>query len=557
VQKVFTFLNRKTVGLHQAAFILASASVAAKILALLRDRILASFFGAGKQLDIYYASFRVPDFLYVFSLFIVSVTALIPIFLEKEKDKARSRSFINGMFTVFFFVIAISAVVAFFLMPYLADFFTPGFSPEGKTRWTLLSRILLFSPLLLGFSNLVSSVVQAKRYFFIYALSGVLYNLGIIFGLLVFYPFLGIKGVVWGVVLGALLHFLIQAPFLVKFGYFPKFNFRISFSDVKKVVSLSLPRTLGLTLNQIVLTAITAIASFLAAGSIAVFNLSLNLESIPLGVFALSYGVAAFPMLARKFLDKQREEFISVVVSSIRHIIFWLLPITVLLIVLRAQIVRVILGAGAFGWADTRLTAASLALLSLSLCAQGLVYLLVRAFYAASKTKTPLLINLASSFVIVIFSVFFLWIFKNSEEIRVVFEKIFRVEGMAGTSMLILPLAFSLGSLLNCILLWFFFEKDFGLIFKRIKKSLFQILLASALMATVVYGSLNIFDNIFNLKTFKGIFLQGFLSGLLGSIFIYFVLKIFKNKELLEISSSLRQKFLKPSPVKPELEELP
>jgi len=552
VQSFFRFISREISGLHQAALLLAFSAVGAKILALFRDRLLASSFGADKTLDLYYASFRIPDFLYVFSLFLVSSTALIPLFLEKK-----SKDFLNGVFTVYFSLICLAVVFTFFLMPLLAPLVAPGFSLPDLEILTTLSRILLLSPLLLGLSNLLSGIIQSYRRFWVYALSGVLYNAGIIFGLLVFFPIFGLLGIVWGVVLGALCHLLIQVPSLLRLGFFPRFTTKIIFSDIKKVARLSFPRALGLSVNQLVLTAITALASFLAAGSIAVFNLSINLQAIPLGIVALSYSVAAFPDLAHKYLKKEKEQFFEAVFTASRHLLFWLAPIMVLFIVLRAQIVRVVLGAGAFSWADTRLTAASLALFSISLFAQGFLLLLVRAFYAAGKTREPLFINVISSLFIILFSLALLNLFKISEGFRMFFEGLLRVEGVSGTTVLALPLAYSLGTILNFILLWIFFEKDFGSMGKKMKNSALQIIINAVFVGAVAYLCLRILDNIFKLETFVGIFLQGFFAGTLGVLAGFVFLKILKNKELEEISIAFKNKLGRKRLTTAEPEKLP
>jgi len=569
VQKILKFLNKETRGLHQAAFILAFASVGAKVLAILRDRLLASSFGAGKTLDVYYASFRLPDLLYVFSLFLVSVTALIPLFLKKKKISVEeSKKFINSVFTVFFVIIVFLITISFFAIPFLASAIAPGFSGEDKDIFIKLSRILLLSPLFLGFSNLIAGIIQSFRRFFVYALSGVLYNAGIILGLLFLEPIIGLRGVAYGVLIGAFAHFAIQLPSLVSLGYFPKFTCKINFFGVKEVLSLSFPRALGLALNQIVLMIMTAIASLLAVGSIAVFNLASNLQTIPLGIIALSYSVAAFPSLARSFIKNEQEKFLSSMSSSFNHIVFWLLPLTALFVVLRAQIVRVILGAGVFTWTDTRLTAATLALFSLSLFAQGLVLLLVRAFYAAGKTKIPLIVNIISSFVIVISSVAFLSLFKNCASIGWFFNNLLRVGDVSGVSILALPLAYSIGMIFNFILLFVFFEKEFGGIYSRVKKSVLQITVSSALAGITAYFFLSIFSRIFNLDTFFGIFMQGFLAGILALSAGLILLKLLNNRELKEITLFIRKKFThvdhletelprKKIIAKPEPEELP
>ncbi len=567
MNRIFRLLNKEINGLHQAAFLLAFASIGAKVLAILRDRLLASSFGAGKSLDIFYASFRLPDLLYVFSLFLVSITALIPVFLKKRDQKKDGHMFINDIFTVFSVFMIVTISIFFFIIPYLVDVIAPGFSAEDTNTMANMSRILLLSPLFLGLSNLVSSVIQSYKRFFVYALSGVLYNAGIIFGVVFLYPIFGISGLAIGVILGAFLHLLIQVPIFIKLGYFPKFRLSVfkkdEWADIKHVVRLSFPRTLGLGLNQLVLVIITAFASFLAVGSIAIFNLASNLQAIPLGIIALSYSVAAFPSLAKNIIRDEKEEFLLSVISSFRHILFWLLPITVLFIVLRAQIVRVVLGAGAFSWADTRLTAAALALFAISLFAQGTILLLVRAFYAAGKTKVPVFINAISSLAIVFFSAGLLYIFKYFPVFQASFGDLLRVESVAGASVLILPLAYSLGNILNFFLLYCFFEKEFGRISPYVKKSILQVSFVSIIMGFVAYLGLIAFDVYFNLETFLGIFAQGFLAGMSALIVGFFLFKGLKNKEFEELSSSLKKKIIKKSvqpidkPIKPEPEELP
>jgi peptidoglycan biosynthesis protein MviN/MurJ (putative lipid II flippase) len=126
-----------------------------------------------------------------------------------------------------------------------------------------------------------------------------------------------------------------------------------------------------------------------------------------------------------------------------------------------------------------------------------------------------------------------------------------------GSEMLILPLVFSLGMIFNSIFLVKIFQKDFGSVWEYIRKTFFQISSASLLMGAITYLSLNIFDKIFNTRTFIGIFLQGFVSGILGMGILYVVLLAMKNRELKEIVNSLKQKFWKTPTIAPEPEELP
>ncbi len=549
VRRFFKFFDRELGGLHQAALFLALAAIASKLLALLRDRFLASTFGAGRTLDIYYASFVIPDYLYAFLLFIVSAWAIIPIFLEKSsRSQDEGRIFLNGIFTLFFIVTTISVVILYFLIPYFTPLVAPGFSSAEIDQAIALSRILLLSPFLLGLSNLVSSVIQSFRKFFIYALAPVFYNVGIILGVLIFYRWWGLAGVAWGVILGALFHFSIQIPSLLKANFFPKFTSKINLAEIKKIIRISFARGLALTLNQIVLTSVTALASFLGSGSIAVFNLAVNLQNIPLTVIGMSYGIAAFPILAQFHVRNEREEFIKHIIAASRHIIFWSFPVTALFIILRAQIVRVVLGAGAFSWADTRLTAASLAFLSIAIAGQGLMFLLVRAYYASGRTKRPLIINLFSSLFTVAGSFLFLSLLRNFENFRYSFNNFMRVKDVAGAEMLGLPLIFSLGAVLNVLLLWFFFQKDFGEVAGKLKKTFIDMFFASLIIGIVAYFFLGLFSEVLDIRTFIGIFLQGLFSGIIGISAGILFLILMKNRELGEVFSSLRQKIFTKTP---------
>ncbi len=559
VRRIIKLFHQEFGGLHKAAALLAFSAGASALLGLFRDRLLAGTFGAGRSLDIYYASFRVPDLLYnVVALSLVSVTVLIPLFLEKlRRSEKEAYSFLNGIFTVFLALMSLFALILFFLAPLLAPLVAPGFSPAELESFVLLTRIMLFSSLLLGLSNLLSSVIQSFRRFFIYALSPVFYNFGIILGIVFLFPLFGFKGLAMGVVLGALLHVSIQIPGLMKLGFSPKLAFKIDFSAVKKVMKLSLPRSLGLGMHQIVLIFITAIASGLAAGSIAVFNLSLNLQSVVLAVIGVSYSVAAFPALAKLFVDDRKDEFLNQALSAARQIIFWSVPASALFIVLRAQIVRVILGTGVFSWTDTRLVAASLAIFSVSICSQALIILFVRAFYAAGKTAKPLAINVFSFALIIISAFLLVRVFDASAGFRILFEKLMRVEGVEGTNMLMLPLAFSAGMVLNAVFLIASFSKMAGVsVMKKLGRTLAQALFASALAGTAAYLSLRALDGFFNLESSLGVFAHGFISGVSGVAVWFAVLRIMGSRELGEIIASLKGKFWKTPVIAPGPEEL-
>ncbi|MBU2010114.1 hypothetical protein KKG37_01320 [Patescibacteria group bacterium] len=544
-------------GLHEAAFLLGFFALLSQIMAVIRDRLFASM-GAGVELDIYFASFRIPDILFVAIASFVALTVILPFFIEKlNTNKQQARDFINSIFTLFFLAIIIISIVVFFAVPYLVEIFFSGFEVGAQEEVVLLTRILLLSPILLGISNLFASITQTFRKFFVYALSPVLYNLGIILGLLFFYPSLGIIGLGFGVVLGAGLHMLIQVPVIIAHGFFPRFSLKMPASEIKKILILALPRTIGLSVQQIALFVLISTAASMAVGSIAVFQLSLNLQSVPLSIIGVSYSVAAFPTLARLYSKNKTKQFIDQVLTATRHIIFWSIPIAVLFVVLRAQIVRVILGSGKFDWDDTQLTAASFAIFSLSVVAQSLILLLVKGFYAAGKTLVPVVANVLCAGFIIIFAFFINNFLFTIPFFRDFIEILLRVENVPGSNILSLSIAYSAGVFINVFILWWLFKRAFSIgSCAQIQKTFRHSLYGSVIIGFVAYHLLDVFDDIFNLETFWGIFLQGLLAGLGGITIGTLLLIALKNDEIKEIVNAIHNKFWQTKTIVPDKDDL-
>jgi putative peptidoglycan lipid II flippase len=558
VQRLLGWLNREWGSLHQAAFLLSVSALGSQFLALIRDRLLAAKFGAGSELDIYYAAFRIPDLLYVSLGSVVSVTILIPFIVERLKgdDHSVVRHFLDSLFSAFLLVMVPLIIILWFLAPFLASRVAPGFDSAALDKLTMMMRILLLSPLLLGLSNLFGSITQSINKFLIYALCPLLYNVGIILGIIFFYPTFGLSGLGFGVALGAFLHGAIQLPGIRASQLLPRFTRRIIWPDIWPVLIISLPRTLTLGANQLALLVLVAFATFFGAGSVAVFNFAFNLQSVPQAIIGISYSVAAFPLLVRLFSNGEKKEFVDQMINAMRHILFWSIPATVLFVVLRAQIVRVILGAGRFDWQDTRLTAAAIALFVVSLVGQNLILLFVRAYYAAGQTRRPLVLNVCASFLIIMIAWFLLRLNLTTFFGWNLFERLLRVDGLANTAVLILPLAFSLGVFVNVILFWWFFQKDFGRFPKVVDRAIAQSLIASLLAGLVSYQTLNWSARVLNLDTSLGILTQGLTAGFLGLAILIITLRYFQNKEIGEIEKALREKLWRTKAIAPEPEGL-
>ncbi|OIO30753.1 hypothetical protein AUJ77_01860 [Candidatus Nomurabacteria bacterium CG1_02_43_90] len=557
VKKLLTLLHREWNSLHEAAFLLGIFAILSQVLALFRDRLLAHLFGTSQTLDIYYAAFRIPDFVFAGIASFMSALVLIPILTKRAGESdAQAQKFLNDTFTVFFSVLVAVSVGIFFAIPALVHTLFPSFSGATYDELVLMSRLMLVSPILLGLSNLLGSVTQMLHKFFAFALAPVLYNVGIIMGAYFFYPAFGLVGLAWGVVLGAFFHFFVHFFVSSRNGFTLNVSFSPSLSDMWEVVQVSLPRTLGLSANQIALFALIIFAAKLPNGSITVFNFAFNLQSVPLAVIGVSYATAAFPGISKHFADDDMQKFLEKILSAARHIIFWSLPVLVMMIVLRAQIVRTILGSGSFDWTATRLTAAALAIFTVSVVAQSVGLLFVRGFYATGNNTIPLVVNALSAVVIVGAGYGFLAGYTHFPFFQDFVGALLRVEDLAGASVLMLPLAYSVGMLLNTVLLVYLFRQRFGHFLSPVKKTLMHGSFAAIIGGVVAYEFLEVLGLYLVMNSFLGVFLQGFVSGIVGLITWWLILELMGNEEIRDVRTALHRKFWKVGVVMPDKEQI-
>ena len=516
-----------------AAALIALFSLASRFLGIIRDRILAGQFGAGTTLDIYYAAFRIPDL--IFNLIVLGALSagFIPIFSALIKDfkceagqecdpryqNREAWDLANNVLNLLFIGLVLLSTIGIIFAPALTRLITPGFSPAESALTAALTRIMFLSPLFLGISGVLGGILQSFKRFLVYSLAPVFYNLGIIIGALYFVSWWGIYGLAWGVVLGAALHLIIQIPTVYHLGF--RYRFKIIWRDINtwRIGKMMIPRTLSLAISQINLLVITVLASNLASGSLTVFNFANNLQSFPIGIFGISFAIAAFPTLSETAFDKVRltEKFSQ----TIRQILFFVIPATVLMLALRAQIIRVVLGTGNFDWRDTILTMDTFGFFALSLFAQATIPLLIRVFYARHNSATPFYLGLATVAVNIILSLIF-------------GPKM----GVAG-----LALAFSLASILNLILLWIWLypavgSLDLGNIFVAALK--FTVSAAAAggaaqIMKAAVWP-------LIDMTKFSGVFTQLVAAGGVGILVYVVFCYLFKSEELFGLFASLRRR---------------
>jgi putative peptidoglycan lipid II flippase len=413
-------------------------------------------------------------------------------------------------------------------------------------------RILLLQPLLLGISSLFGVVTQMNHRFVLFAISPLLYNLGIILGISMLYPVFGLMGLAAGVVIGAFGHLIVQVPFVRQSSFAFSLVRKMDWKLLGQVLSVSIPRALTLSVNQIVLLVLVGMASFMAVGSVSTFQFAFNLQSVPLAIIGMSYSVAAFPTLSYLYAKKDQKGFNLQLVTAFRHIIFWSIPIITLVVVLRAQIVRVLLGSGAFDWADTRLTAALLAIFVLSLLAQAVLLLLIRAFYAGGKTLLPLVVAVCSGVVSVLLAFVLRDVYFAHPELAMTLQNIFRLENVFGAEVLVLAIAFMGGQFLQVIVLVFASRRTFLVSYASLVHFFYQATLAGVAGGLASYIALNEVVDGINQNTFIGVLLQGIVAGVVGVAVVIVIYKLLGSPELKEIYRSFQTKIFKTDVVEPQ-----
>ncbi len=540
IKKLFT---KSTNTITSAAVIIGAAAFASRILGVLRDRILAGQFGAGEMLDIYYAAFRIPDLMYNLLVLGALSAGFIPVFIAyQKKSKQCEWQLAAGVLNIL--VLALLAVAALLCLaaPWIVPLVVPGFDAEAQAMTVTMTRIMFASPVLLGISAIWGGILQSSKRFFVYSLAPIMYNIGIMIGAIYFTQWWGMYGLAWGVVLGAGLHMLIQLPTVLQLGFRYQLLFPLRHPGVRQIIKLMVPQTLGLALSQVNLLVMNIIASMLAVGSIAVFHFANNLQHFPLGVFGLSFAIAAFPTLSAHAAQDDRADFIRSFSSTARQILFFIIPLSALFIVLRAQITRVVLGAGLFDWADTILTADTLALFCLSLFAQALIPLLARSFYALQNTVIPFLSGLVAAIANVLFALYF-----SANHFTIGTLDIHGVTGLA--------FAFSLSSILNMIILWVALRiKLHHLDEQRILWAVFKISVATVALGITTQLLKFWVEPLTGTTTFVGIFSQGLLAGIAGLTVFLLVSLLLRSEEMITFLKSIRRKFLRKEAVE-SLEE--
>ncbi len=515
-----------------ATVVIAVFSLLAKILGLVREAIFAHEFGLGQVVGVYFAAFRIPDFIYNLLILGTFSVAFIPVFSEYMiKDKQRADKLASSIINTTMLMMLVLTVIAYFFIDRLVHAIAPGFSGADFDLTKKLTKIILLSPLFFTLSSITSSILNTYKRFVLMSLSPIIYNLCIIFGALVLYPKFGGTGLAWGVVIGALVQFIVQVPQVLRLGF--KFSIGIDNLDLgyRKFWKLYLPRIFSMGTEQVSALVITIFGSFLGTAALANFYYANNLQAVVLGIFGISFAIAVFPLLSDLYNKKDIQGFKDVFAKTVIQILFFVIPASILLLIMRAQIVRLILGAGkgtSFDFEATSIVAQSLGLFAISLFAQSLNPLFNRAFYAMQNTVIPVVIGI---FTVVI----------NITLAYILIPK-FGIAGMA--------LAFSITSIANLLILIMELHYKLGNIHDEyLLVNSLKIIISSILAGAATFVSLYLVAPLVDLHTYLGVLIQGLIAGLVGLgvyLGIGWVLGLSESHNLVKLARTTANKIGRP-----------
>ncbi|MDO8463348.1 MAG: murein biosynthesis integral membrane protein MurJ [bacterium] len=507
------------------AALIAALSFASRLLGLVRDRVLAGTFGAGEVLDAYYAAFRIPDVVFNLLGLAALSAAFLPIFMRlRQRDRTDAHRFASRVFSnAALLLIVLAAIGALAAGPLFAAI-APGFTAAQLALTASFGRVLFIATILLGLSSVVGGVLQAEERFLAFAAAPLLYNIGIIAGVLLLVPVLGPIGIAWGVVAGAGGHLVLQGIAARRTGLRLRWSPSWRNEHVRAMVRQLLPRIAALGAQQVQLLVIAGIASTLAAGSLAVFTLAVNIAMVPVALFGYSFAIAAFPRFSGAVAAGDLAQFRDHFSQTFRQIALLAFPAIVALLALKAQIVRVILGTGAFGWADTVRTLETLEAFGFGLFFLMIVPLCTRAFYAWEDTRTPFVVSIIADGIGIVAAWF-----------------LGRAMGPRG-----LAFGFAIAAGVQSSLLLLALRRRAGALDEsRINGALLKFGIAAIAMGVVIQLVKPGIASLLGTETFVGIALQGALAGGLGFGAYLGVGVLLRSSEITALAKALHTRVLR------------
>ncbi len=455
----------------RATGVMSSATLMSRILGLIRDIVIAGFFGADRVTDAFFIAFAIPNLLRRLLGEGTLTASFVPVYTDYLTHRPHEApQVVNAITTVAASLLIILTVVGIAFTPLIIKIQAYGWVKNDPALISLtitLARICFPYLFFIGLVALAMGILNSHRHFLAPALAPCLLNISIIACVLFLSPriYPPILTAALGVFLGGLTQLLLQIPFLRAKGITFKIKFDLHHPAVRRIALMMAPMMLGIAAFQFNQVVSRLLASFLPKGSVSYLYYADRIFELPLGLFGVSLGVALLPSFSRLVAQGKMQEFKKTVNLFLRMSFFISIPAMVGLIILRIPIINLIFQQGAFTYHSTLMTAQALLCYSLSIWAYAGIQVLSRAFYAVEDAKIPFLTAIVAVVVNFLLGVILMFPLKHA--------------GLA--------LANSCAAIVNVALLTLFFHrKTAGLRWQELFSSLFTIALALIPMTLVV-----------------------------------------------------------------------
>ncbi len=401
------FRNGASVILRRQSTILSAASVLmlaallSAVLGFVRWRILFTYFGNSSDLGIFLLADRIPSFIFNIMISGTFASVFIPVFSSWRRQNETeawqiARTMFSVMMLIFSFLILALLIGA---RPISQLISVNQLNEEQLSLMVKLLRLMLFAQLGLVASAFFTGLLHSFQHFIIPALAPVFYWASSILFIIYFVDELGIAAAAWGMILGSLLHVLVQIPIAKKLGFTLAPLFEIRSYGFRQILKLMGPRMLGQIAPEVARLVEGSLAVSITIFSTALLTAAQTLYYFPITLFAVAIAQAAFPFLADKAMENDLQDFKKTFIASFHQTLFFMVPLVFIVVVLRLPAVRLVFGSDEFRWESTVMTGYTLAYLAIGMLAQSLVHLLVRSFYALQDTVTPLKAGVVMSLV--------------------------------------------------------------------------------------------------------------------------------------------------------------
>jgi len=513
LRKTRDVIFAKQTSMLSSTMLLAGMMILSRIAGFLRYRILSGFFSK-EELDIFFAAFRIPDLVFEILINGALSTTFIPFFVEYQRRSKSQNTVISSVINVVTLALAAFIVILIIGMPLVMPLIAPGFDKAKTLQLIYYSRILLIGQLpFLVLGNFLTGIAQAKKSFLIPAVAPIIYNIAIIVCIYFFTDQFHLLAPIIGVVVGAMLFFMIQLPVF----YIAEFRYKLVLSHLHESVRFfrtALPRILTIIVGQIDATIDMTLATLLGPGAYTVFYLAQRLQLLPVSVIGMAFGQASLPYLTEVFQEKKIDEFRKIIVDSVLNIFFFTIPAAAFLIISRTPTVRLFFGGQKFDWDATVMTALTLSYFSLSLPLHSIYYFLTRCFYAIFDTRTPFYVSVVS----IIFGAC----------LSILFTLVFHMPVWA------LALSFSITMSLRVIVLSFLLHKKVGeLNIRFFSIETIKISIATFNTAVLTYFLMRLLDGlILDTSRTLNVFMLLAIGSLFFAVMYLFLCWLFGIKEL-------------------------